>query len=122
MRVWWPMGGSSKCSAHALPWIKRKMCKGGFAWWCGEAGVMGRSNQGVCPTGENMKKPLCAHRELCMENWPPWGATCCTHGSVGTVPERERLHLVLLLLLQLLVLLRCSPRCEWSAVSCCEQG
>ena len=88
LAVWWPLGGSSKCSARAPCWIKRKMCKGGFARWCREPGAVGSSDQKVCPTGGSMWKTARVHVESHV--WktsrpggcppPPW---FCSHRAGG---------------------------------------
>lgn len=124
--VWWRTGSSSECSAHALHWIKRMMCREGFAPWRGEAGAIGGSGQEVCLASGSMWKNPCLHAESrAWKTSHPGGlrAACCPHVSAAAMLEGERLHLMLLLLLLLvLVLLRRSPRRERSAVSCCERG
>lgn len=106
---WWPTGGSSESSAHALRWIKRKRCEagggGGVAWWREKADAMGRSGQEACPAGGGTWKNPCVHAESYA-----WKTSC---------PRRRGGGQAVVCLLPPRLCSSCTLCCCWWCWCCC---
>lgn len=95
---WWPTGGSSESSAHALRWIKRKRCEAG-----GGGGLRGGVKRLMLWAGVVRKRvrlgeargktPACMQRAMRGKPAAPGGggvgrlwSACCPHGSAAAAP------------------------------------